>query len=401
MFTYHKFFDVDAPEAPAAPINLAAIAAKSGILTTPGNEGVVPSINTSEKKEEPIPATPALPATATEPKLAAQAKPESPTPTTEPAAAKPQTEEPVKVPTWQEVLKSQQPDTIFKELGLDGKVVDLSKKLVGNPKMMAFYEHWEKNNGDIKPYLSALSTDFSKMAPEEVMRHQLREEYPELDAKQLDTLYKIKVTNRYKLDEVNYTEEEVAEGRIELMADVKPIRAALTAKQDQYLIPKPPELKPAEPDNQALQKQQEFEAFQTQLTNDPYIKELTSNKKITIGEGAEAFSFAVDPAKIMNIMLDADAWASKLLIQQDNADGSKTWIPNAKKQALIGAILEDEDGFLREMSKHYKSLGGKAAIDPIENAKPPGAGAPAKAEAESTNPAAAAAKRGRLTRGGE
>ncbi len=402
MLTFRRFFDLVTPEPAAAaiePPSLASIMAKSGALNSSGREGVIPSINT-EKQESTTPATQTSPALATESVPAAEAKPSSLSPKQEPVVAAPQTAEPAKVPSWQEVLNSQQPDAILKELGYDEKVVKLINRLKDKPEMTGFLDHWE-SKGDVKQYLSALNTDYQKMSPEDVMKHQLQAQNPELDAKQLDTLFKIKVTNRYKLDDQLYTEDEVAEGRIELLADAKPIRNALAEEQKKFLLPTPPEPKAAGPDPQ-VERQKNYDAFKTALTNDSYIKDVLANKKITIGEGPEAFSYPVDPDSLMKVMLDDDTWASKLLKVEDRPDGTKIWSPNGRKQALIGAILNDDEGFLKSMANHYKSFGGKSAIEPIENAKPPvGVGTPAKAEVTSTNPAAAAARGGRLVRGGE
>lgn len=402
MLTFvKKFYNTEATETAAAPEapSLASIMAKSGAFNSSGREGAIPSINTTEKKETTTPAPSSTPAPATETKSAAEAKPSSLSPSKEPATAPPQTAEPTTAPTWQEVLKSQQPDAILKELGYDEKVLNLSGRLKDKADIVAFLDYWE-SKGEIKPYFNALNTDFQKMSPEDVMRHQLQAQNPELDEKQLATLFKIKVTNRYKLDEQLFSEDEVAEGRIELLADAKPIRGTLAEEQKKFLLSKAPEPKPAGPDPQ-VQRQQEFKAFETALTSDPYIKDIVANKKITVGDGPEAYSHSVNPDSIVKIMLDSDTWASKMLTKQENPDGTTQWVPNARKQALIGAILDDEDGFFRGMATHYKALGGNAAIAPIENAKPPASGTPAKAEVASTNPAAAAAKQGRFVRGGE
>lgn len=397
MNIFKKFYNIDAPSevSPAGP-SIAAMAAKAGVLKQPGESGAMPSINNTEKKETPTTAT-VPPATATDTTPAEQAKTESPSPKVDPKTEQPQIATPEKVQTWQEVLKNQQPDTILKELGYGEKLVDFLKENKDlDPKVLGFVKHWKSNDGNVEPYLRALTTDFSKMSPEDVMKHQLQIQNPELDAKQLDRLYKLKVIDRYKLDSQLYSEEEVEDGRVELAVDVKPIRAQLSEQQQNYLFPKP-EPKTEVPNNTAQQQQQESEAaFRAAFTNDPYIKDIVANKKITIGEGTDAFSHEVNADSIMKIMLDADTWANKMLTKQQNPDGSTQWVPNARKQALIGAILDDEEGFFRGLATHYKSLGGQAAIAPIENAKPPIAGEPAKAEVKEASPAAAAAKRGRL-----
>lgn len=398
-----KFYDVQATESPAAaaePINLAAILAKQGVLSTPERPAEMRRINTSEKKEEPTPASQATPATVNEPTPAAKADQSSPSPSKEPTTAVPQTATPATAQTWQEVLRSQQPDTIFKELGFDEKVVNLSKKIKDNPKMAAFFDHWETSNGDYKPYLEALNTDYAKMPPEEVMKRQLQKEYPELDQKQLDTLYKIKVTSRYKLDEVLYSEEEVADGRIELMADVKPIRAALAKEQENYLLPKPPEPQAAGPDLKAQQDAKDYEAYKSSILDSPYMKNVFATKQMTFGEGDEAFKYSVNPDALSRVILDPDAWTEGYFNTEKKPDGTVVQTPDVETQSLIGAILTDK-GLIKKLITHFKGIGAKAAIDPIENAKPPAAGAAAHAPVETTDPAAAAAKRGRLVPGGQ
>lgn len=400
MRFFNKFYNIDAPTEvmPAGP-SIAAMAAKSGVLRQGGENGPVPSIDITEKKEDPTPAT-ATPANATVATPAVEAKTESPLPKTEPKKEEPQIAAPEQVQTWQEVLRNQQPDTILKELGYGEKLVDFLKENKDlDPKVLGFVNHWKSNDGNVEPYLRALATDFSKMSPEDVMKHQLQIQNPELDPKQLDRLYKLKVIDRYKLDPQLYSEDEVEDGRIELAVDVKPVRSQLSEQQQSYLFPKPVP-KAEVPDTRGQQQQQEFDAFKTAVTNDPYIKDILANKKITIGEGPEAFSHSVNPDSIMKIMLDSDTWATKMLTKQQNPDGSTQWVPNAKKQALIGAILDDEEGFFRNLATHYKSLGGQAAIAPIENAKPPVSGEPAKADKPDASPAAAAAKRGRLVGAG-
>jgi len=390
-----KFYDIDAP-AEVAP-NLAAVMAKSGVLRQPGDDGPVPSINTTEKKEEPTPATPSTPAPATEtPK--AEAKPSTPTPKKEEPAATPHTEPPQPViPTWQEVLKSQQPSAILKELGFDERLADL-KDL--DPKVLGLLHHY-KSNGNVRQYLAALDTDFQKMAPEEVMRHHLREQNPELDAKQLDRLYKLKVIDRYKLDPQLYSEDEYEDGKIELMADVKAIRTQLTTEQQKYLLPAAPEPKPAVPDPQEQQRQQEREAYQSFVNDNPYIRGVLADKKMTFGEGDDKFSYPVDPNNLLEVLFDQNKWGEHMFIKQDKPDGSTQFVPDVEKQALIAMIAIHGKDFLTQYAKHYKSLGGQKAIEPIENAKPKDPGAPAKAEIENMSPAAAAAKRGRLVSGGQ
>jgi len=400
MRLFYKFYDTDAPADQGVATNsggIASLMAKSGVLRHLGDDGPVPSINTTKKEEtQPAPATPA-PATDAAP---AEKASESSKPPKETIKEQPQTVAPQPQPTWQEVLKSQQPKDILKELGYGDNLVNfLSGRKDLDAKMTGFFDHWERNEGNVEPYLRALTTDFTKMKPEDVMRYQLQVENPELDAKQLDRLYKLKVVDRYKLDPQLFSEEEVSDGQIELMADVKPIRTTLAAKHQELLFNKP-EPKAPEVNNELQEQQQRIAAYKTYISEHPAVKALLTNKILSIGEGEDKFDYPVDPAAILDLLTDDQKWADSMYVKHQLPDGSTKAELDVEGQILLG-LLRTHKGFLSDFAKHYKTLGGSKAIAPIENAKPPASGEPAKSEVVESSPAAAAAKRGRLVPGGQ
>ena len=138
-FSIIKFFDTNVPDtgaASAAP-SIASLMAKSGVVNSSDTPVATP-ISIPEKKEETAQTAPAtVPAESAKTEApAATVTPESPKPA---EAVKPQKEETVKVPSWQEVLKSQQPDTILKELGFDDKTVGFLKGKKGiDEKLLNF-----------------------------------------------------------------------------------------------------------------------------------------------------------------------------------------------------------------------------------------------------------------------
>lgn len=401
-FSIVKFFDTAAPDTSAgssAP-SIASLMAKSGVVNSTDTPVATP-ISISEKKEEtahPAPATvPA--ATATTEAPAATATPETPKPTEAPALT-PQKEEAPKAQSWQEVLKNQQPDTILKELGFDDQTVGFLKGKKGlDPKILDFINHWENNNGDVTKYLKELTTDYTKMPAEEVMRHQLREEYPKATDKQLDALFKKQVLDGYKIDPNLYTEDEVAEGRLLLDAVADKHRDKLANDQQNYLLPKPPE-KGNEPDLQAQAREQEVNEYRSYITDHSYTKNLFANNKISLGEGEDQFNYPVNPSELTEILFDSKKWAESIFIAKEMPDGSKSYTPDTEKQYLVAAVAKYGKTFLDEYAKHFKARGASAAIEPLENAAPPAGGQPAKADPAATNAAAAMARGGRIVSGG-
>lgn len=394
-----KFFNVDAPVAASggAP-SIAELMATQGVMNSSENPVATP-ISITEVKEEPAKAPESEPAvTATSDSPAKPANPATPSPevAVEVPTPAPIEQPEVPQPTWQEVLKNQQPDTVLKELGFDEKVVGFVKELKElDPKMVAFLEHWKSNNGDVTSYLRELTTDYSKMSAEDVMRHQLRQEYPKASPQQLDVLFNREIVKAYSLDSEDET--ELAEGKLLLEAKAEKYRDAFTAKQQDFLLPKPQQPKAPEPDLQEQARKQEFEAYKSQLTNHKYTQAINASKAMTFGEGDEKFNFPVDPVALTDMLIDSEKWAENLFEVKDTPQG-KQFTPDVEKQMLVAMVAKYGKSFMTEYAKHYKAIGGKSAIEPIENAKPAdGTNAPSPAEAAPRTAAEAMAKFGRLS----
>lgn len=344
----------------------------ASLLATQGKISETDSVPTeaiidTEKKEEPN--QPVVPnaATATETPSAVQGNSE----TQPPKAAEPKVEtpaipaQPIVQPTWQEVLKAQQPETVFKELGYDEKVVGISKTLSESPQMVALFEQWI-SKGDLTPYLKAVATDYSKMDSEQLMRHQLLDEYPNADEATLNALYQRRVVKAYDLNSDDA--DELADGNRLLDADASKVREQLIIKQQQFLTPKPPEPKAVltAVDPQESQRQIQKDFIVNNIKESSLTKGVLTTGKFNVGIEGEKFSYEMPkPQEVVELLLDSKKWQSQLFTKQDISD---LLIPNVEKQLLLAAIAYDTDGFFKKYNEHLKSLGSAAVIDPMENA---------------------------------
>jgi len=286
--------------------------------------------------------------------------------------------------SWQEVLKKQQPqsDAILKELGFDDK-------------MVGFLHHW-KNNGDVSAYLRELTTDYTKMPAEEVMKHQLRLEYPNASDRAIEVLYEEEVLNKYKLTD-DYSEEEQERGRLLLDAKSEKYRQVLIENQQKFLLPKPQEPQAAQTDPQQEMTQKMLEANRNDVLNSPFFRQVLSNNKLTIGEGEEAFNFPVDAKELPDIIYDPVKFVENLFDVSQGADGNVQLKANPEKQLLVAAVAKYGKQFLIEYAKHYKAIGSKKAIDPIENPSAPNKSTPAQSEVPPKSVAEAMARQGKLS----
>ncbi|HEV3223851.1 MAG TPA: hypothetical protein VGZ90_13275 [Puia sp.] len=372
--------DVATLEAPAKETaeqeqpNIAAIIAKQGVQTTKDNTVDIPDIKikkeepaTAQKQEEPK--TEAVPkeTPAPEQKPISQAQPEQPKQAVQPEEA-----------NWQEVLKKQPEIEILKAIGLDEKMAGLIQK-------------W-KSGGDVTAYLKEAATDYSKMTGEQLMRHQLKSDYPELSDEDFEELYESKVTDTYKLDPNMYSEKDVKRGKILLNADTKKIRDALVEKQKQYILDsKPPEVKPDPAIAQAeAALKQSIENYQKEIKGSSIYNGITKDKKLSIEIEGQKFNWEIpDINKYEGVMFDTKKWGEAMLTEKGEWDH--------EQQAVLGAVATDWKGFLNSLAKFYIDIGKKQTADLIENAKLPG-DTTAKPEAKST-PVAALAKSGNIVSG--
>jgi hypothetical protein len=393
MTFFRRFFDALAVDvaAPVAPVNIAQLLASQGVQTE-GDEPVsVPEVKIGEPNKEPssqpgekpkteevkVETTTPPPPIAEDSKLPVQA-PETPAPA-KPAESAPQ--------DWKEVLNNH-PDhaEVLKAMGFDDKIV-------------SFVQEW-KSGGDINKYLEAATVDYSKLSAEDLMRRQLARDYPEMERADLEELYRMKVIEQYKLDPDIFSEQDVRRGKILLQADARKLREQYTKEQQDFILPKAPEVDPkVERERQeALQREQEaqkqFEQYRQHITDHNLTKELMSSKILTFGEGEEAFKFEVsDPNKLLDLIFDGNKISEKLF---DEVGGQRT--PNVWKHLLMAAVLDDDSTLITQLGNHFRKLGSKKLVEALENASTPGA--TTTRDYDSSDPIAALARAGLITGGG-
>lgn len=370
-----------APEAVAAApsFNPAEIMAKQGVKVDSEDSNItVPDIKTESVAAPVAPAEPVKTETVSQPGIpAAQPTADNKAPETKQAPASAATPG----ADWKQVLKGKPETEVLKELGYDDKLIGLLNR-------------W-KNGESVADYLKAASIDYSKISPEEVMRYSLREEYGDLSDEDFEELYRMKVTEAFKIDSDMYTEQEVKRGKILLNAEAKRAREQLIKKQQEFILSKPTAAQGASQEELEQQQREQQAAaikeYREKIEATPTVMEFAKNKSIKIGEGEDAFNFTMpEPESILNLLFDGEAYRAKLA----NADGT----PNIQKHILMAAIAEDDQKLLDEFAKHHRTLGMKKAIEPIENAVPP-SGTPSKGEAVITDPAAALARGGTIVSG--
>lgn len=286
------------------------------------------------------------PATTAAPAQAEAAKTEAP-PAQQQQAAAPA--------DWREELKKQTDATeALKILGFDDKIIGLVNK-------------W-KGGGDVNEYLRAANVDYSKMSDEEVMRHQLREEYPEFSADELESLYQGLVMEKYKIDPDLFDDKQQRVGKVLVKADANKARQGLITKQQQFILDsKPPAPAGPTPQQQAEQAQNTRNWFRSEVLKSPLATSLATNKKFVIGTGDEAFNFDTDPNEIFDIVSHQEKMMEQTFDKRVE-NGKDLYYPNGDKMVLQGLVAKHGMALFDAFGKHMRALGAAGALEPIENA---------------------------------
>jgi len=363
-----KFFrNADAVEAPAAeaevvetavqsaeplPSDWLAQMAKSARLVNEGEEA--PEYKAEAAQDAEPESTPAVAADEPTGEATPAAEAQASVPTT---VSTPQAAEPPTAADWRDALKKEPPVSILKELGYDERMVN-------------FLEHW-RNGGDIQEYLKEAATDYKTMDAAELMRHQLRLEYPNVTEAQFEVLYEDEVLQRYKLTD-DFTEHEQERGRLLLEARASKFRPEFEKRQQEKLLPPPPpvqekEIAPSEPDPQVVAQQKMLEDSRKSVLDSPYYRKVLSDNKLQFGEGGEAFNFPVDANELPDILYNGEKFVESMFQIDKDKNGELVLKADPEHQMLVAATAKYGKQLFVELAKHYKAIGSKKAIDPIEN----------------------------------
>jgi hypothetical protein len=309
---------------------------------------------------EPI-AAPAEPPATPETGTPAPAPAAPPSPPAPAAAAAPAPQSPAAVPVttdWREDAKKADPSELMALLGFDDK-------------LKGFVNKW-KSGEDVTPYVRAASVDYSKMPAEDVMRHQLRAEFPELSEEDFQLVYESRVTNKYQLDPELFDEKQRKVGAIMLNTDANKVRTQLTtAQQNMILNTKPPIPSGPTPEQLAEQARQTRNWFKTEVLKDPLAASVLANKKLTIGEGAEAFHFDIpDPDDLFEVVSNQQKMMEHIFDKR-TVEGKELLFPNGSKNTLMGIVAKYGMQIFDLYGKHMRALGAAQALEPIENSSRP------------------------------
>jgi hypothetical protein len=252
--------------------------------------------------------------------------------------------------------EQQQPDidydSLLKErlgLGLDEAKAIKDKyerlKVVEEDEWLNTFVSAYSSTKDATKVLEVMTTDFSKMPPDELVKYELKQRYPDVSKKVFDKLLEEELV-KYGITDDMYDDEEE---RNELMdVRTRDIRAKLMAEREKFLKSSP-----------AATNDAEYQKFVDYVNNHPSTKLIQQDGgdtgKVAFGD----FNYAVDKSLLVDSAIDGNKFFT-LFNKEGEVDLERFY--------KTVAFASDPDGFLKAQNAHAVA---KAKIEWLKELKNP------------------------------
>jgi hypothetical protein len=218
-------------------------------------------------------------------------------------------------------------------------------------------EFYEKT-GDITPYLQAKLVDFNGMSDEEVMRRNLREQYPDVSEKAFERLYKQQIVDKFKLDSEEWGEEDSDLGRELLKAEATKARQKYIEWQNGFMAPEP--VVSDEAKQEEAQLKEAFQKFEQDVRTNKMTSQLLNDKRIAIKVGDAEFNYELsNPNEMVDLTLDNNKFFSQFAAGDGQLDYSK-WYKTV-------AYSQNPELFEKALINYGKTLGREEVTKEIKN----------------------------------
>lgn len=244
---------------------------------------------------------------------------------------------------------------------------DLLKKAGVSDFLIELDSHLSKG-GKAVDYLQAKAVDYNTISDEDLIKADLKAQYPNLSNQQIDIMF----SRNYGVDE-NSTEDDRVFAETKLAADGYKIRQNKISEQQKFKLPEAEPLVDEQYQQWKQQSEQAQQRFQEQINfynNHTATKALNESKRVTInvGEGIKPLNFNLDnPELITKALTDDGTIMQKILTTQ-------TGEPDVAKEHLVTLFAFNPTKFIQTVFNYGMQQGvHKKLVGDNQNAQRPNA----------------------------
>lgn len=263
----------------------------------------------------------------------------------------------VATPDWKEVVKKQPRNEVLSLLEIDEAALNLSKELKADDFVNKLITY-RKENGNLTPFIEAATKDWDKESHLDLLRDDLKKQYPNLSPEKFQILAKNRIDKRFMLDDTTPPDEaELA--AVELETEGEKIRQQRKDEQKKFLDGVKPVDKSAETarvaQEQADATQKQLQQFSQELEANPSFAKLNTSKQISFGTKENVFNHEANPALIKELAVNP----MKLIIDNfwEVKDGKEIF--NVEKFSKVCTYALNLESIEDALINHGRSLGTK------------------------------------------
>jgi len=218
-------------------------------------------------------------------------------------------------------------------------------------------EYYEKT-GDLTPYLQAKLVDFNGMSDEEVMRRNLREQYPDVSDKAFERLYKQQVVDKFKIDADEWGEDDAELGRELLKAEASKVRQKYVDWQNSFKAPEP--VQSLEAQQEQAEMEEALRQFEQSVKSNQLTSQILNDKRIAVKIGDSEFNYELQDAQsLVDMTLDNNKFFQQFAAGEGQLDYSK-WYKTV-------AYSQNPELFEKALINYGKTLGREEVTKEIKN----------------------------------
>lgn len=247
---------------------------------------------------------------------------------------------------------------------LESKPEPKEEKKYEDERLNTLLEFMNKG-GQMEDFLSTQLTNYDEMSDADLIKAEMKALDKDLTDEDISLLF----SDRYKLDEEEFEEDQIKLSKLKLRRDAKEAKRKLVEEQKKYLVPeKKEEPKPEVPVEEKKVDQGALSQDELQKRNQEWINvvnEVTSKSdpiNFTLNDNGESFSYTVTEeaiSKVKNDMTDL----SKFWTRYINEDGTED-VERLKKDFLI---LNNYENILKAAYSQFRSEGREDVLKDIKN----------------------------------
>lgn len=227
-------------------------------------------------------------------------------------------------------------------------------------------DEYLRKGGKAQDYLNAKSVDYSQVSDEELIKEDLKIQYPNLTRQEIERLY----SRKYGVTD-EMLDEEKEDRQIQLKADGHIKRQSKISQQQQFKVPENNIIHTDEGYEQWKQNKEAqskiADDYRNYYDNHADTKSLYESKRVAVslGDGVQPLNFDIDKPELLTKMYTDDGTIFNKVTSTQSGE------PDVRKRQMLGLVAFNPEKVFRDIYNYGVQAGKQSLVAEGQNAKRP------------------------------